>query len=140
MTPAHTAAASGPTMDADFDLRRKGKTGIPVLDGTGQPLPSTLDLMALCRDAGIMLATGHSGPEASLALAKAAKNTHLEKFIVTPKEYKKDDRYVTMTIRIERTLQEAYDDLSTKTNRSRNELMGMALRYAIDNMELKDSE
>ncbi len=64
----------------------------------------------------------------------------MEKFIVTPKEYKKDDRYVTMTIRIERTLQEAYDDLSTKTNRSRNELMGMALRYAIDNMELKDPE
>ena len=64
----------------------------------------------------------------------------MEKFIVTPKEYKKDDRYVTMTIRIERTLQEAYDDLSTKTPRSRNELMGMALRYAIDNMELKDSE
>ncbi len=64
----------------------------------------------------------------------------MEKFIVTPKEYKKDDRYVTMTIRIERTLQEAYDDLSTKTNRSRNELMCMALRYAIDNMELKDSE
>ncbi len=64
----------------------------------------------------------------------------MEKFIVTPKEYKKDDRYVTMTIRIERTLQEAYDDLSTKTNRSRNELMGMALRYAIDNMELKNPE
>ena len=64
----------------------------------------------------------------------------MEKFIVTPKEYKKDDRYVTMTIRIERTLQEAYDDLSTKTNRSRNELLGMALWYAIDNMELKDSE
>ncbi len=64
----------------------------------------------------------------------------MEKFIVTPKEYKKDDRYVTMTIRIERTLQEAYDDLSTKTNRSRNELMGMALRYAIDNMALKNPE
>ncbi len=64
----------------------------------------------------------------------------MEKFIVTPKEYKKDDRYVTMTIRIERTLQEAYDDLSTKTNRSRNELLGMALRYAIDNMELKNPE
>lgn len=64
----------------------------------------------------------------------------MEKFIVTPKEYKKDDKYVTMTIRIERTLQKAYDDLSTKTNRSRNELMGMALRYAIDNMELKDNK
>ncbi len=60
----------------------------------------------------------------------------MEKFIVTPKE----DKYVIMTIRIERVLQEAYDDLSAKTNRSRNELMGMALRYAIDNMELKDSE
>lgn len=60
----------------------------------------------------------------------------MEKFIVTPKE----DKYVVMTIRIERVLQEAYDDLSAKTNRSRNELMGMALRYAIDNMELKDSE
>lgn len=60
----------------------------------------------------------------------------MEKFVVTPKE----DKYVVMTIRIERVLQEAYDDLSAKTNRSRNELMGMALRYAIDNMELKDSE
>ena len=60
----------------------------------------------------------------------------MEKFIVTPKE----DKYVIMTIRIERVLQDAYDDLSAKTNRSRNELMGMALRYAIDNMELKDSE
>lgn len=60
----------------------------------------------------------------------------MEKFIVTPKE----DKYVIMTIRIERVLQEAYDDLSAKTNRSRNELMGMALWYAIDNMELKDSE
>ena len=60
----------------------------------------------------------------------------MEKFIVTPKE----DKYVIMTIRIERVLQEAYYDLSAKTNRSRNELMGMALRYAIDNMELKEKE
>ena len=34
----------------------------------------------------------------------------MEKFIVTPKE----DKYVIMTIRIERVLQEAYDDLSRK--------------------------
>lgn len=60
----------------------------------------------------------------------------MEKFVITPKE----DKYVIMTIRIERTLQDAYNDLSAKTNRSRNELMAMALRYALDNMELKETE
>lgn len=60
----------------------------------------------------------------------------MDKFIVTPKE----DKTVTMTIRIDRTLQEEYNELSAKTNRSRNELISMALRYALDNMELKDEE
>lgn len=58
----------------------------------------------------------------------------MEKFIVVPKE----DKTVTMTIRIDRTVQEKYNELSTKTNRSRNELIGMALQYALDNMEVKD--
>lgn len=57
----------------------------------------------------------------------------INKFIVTPKE----DQSVTMTIRIDRTLQEKYNDLSSRTNRSRNELISMALRYALENMELK---
>ena len=58
----------------------------------------------------------------------------MEKFVVTPKE----DSTVTMTIRIERSLQEEYNQLSARTNRSRNELITMALRYALDNMELKE--
>ena len=58
----------------------------------------------------------------------------MEKFIVTPKE----DKTVTMTIRIDRALQEKYNDLSGKTNRSRNELINMALQYALDHMELKN--
>lgn len=58
----------------------------------------------------------------------------MAKFVVTPKE----DRTVTMTIRIDRTLQEAYNQLAAKTNRSRNELIGMALQYALDNMESPD--
>lgn len=57
-----------------------------------------------------------------------------EKLVITPKE----DKSVTMTIRIDRTLQEAYNALSAKTNRSRNELIGMALQYALDHMEIKD--
>ena len=57
----------------------------------------------------------------------------MEKFIVTPKE----DKSVTMTIRIDKDLQEGYSNLAAKTNRSRNELIGMALRYALEYMELK---
>lgn len=60
----------------------------------------------------------------------------MEKFIVTPKEDKTVT--VTMTIRIDRALQEEYNDLAAKTNRSRNELISMALQYALDHMELKD--
>lgn len=60
----------------------------------------------------------------------------MEKFVVVPKE----DKAVTMTIRIDRALQEAYNELSAKTNRSRNELIGMALQYALDNMEIKGKE
>lgn len=60
----------------------------------------------------------------------------MEKFIITPKE----DKTVTMTIRIDRTLQEEYNNLSSKTNRSRNELISMALRYALDHMELKEEQ
>ena len=58
----------------------------------------------------------------------------MDKFIITPKE----DKAVTMTIRIDRTLQERYNELSARTNRSRNEHIGMALHYALDHMEIKD--
>ena len=58
----------------------------------------------------------------------------MEKFIITPKE----DKNVTMTIRIDRTLQEKYNELSARTNRSRNELIGMALQFALDHMEIKE--
>lgn len=59
----------------------------------------------------------------------------MEKFIITPKE----DKTVTMTIRIDKTLQEAYNSLSLKTNRSRNEFINLALRYALNHMEVKDN-
>lgn len=58
----------------------------------------------------------------------------MNKFVITPKE----DKTVTMTIRIDRAIQEKYNELSAKTNRSRNELIGMALQFAIDNMEIQD--
>ena len=72
-----------PTTDADFDRQAKGCRGIPVLDEHGNVLPEVLDLMALCRDAGIMLGTGHAGPDGATALAKAAKRVHLETLVIT---------------------------------------------------------
>lgn len=58
------------------------------------------------------------------------------KFVVTPKE----DKAVVMTIRIDKTLQERYDKLAKASNRSRNELMNMALEFAIDHLEFFGKE
>lgn len=58
----------------------------------------------------------------------------MDKLIITPKE----DRTVTMTIRIDRRLQEAYNSLSARTNRSRNELICLALQYALERMEIQE--
>lgn len=58
----------------------------------------------------------------------------MNKLVITPKE----EKDVTMTIRIDKNLQEKYNELSAKTNRSRNELIGLALQYALDNMEIKE--
>ncbi len=40
-----------------------------------------------------------------------------------------------MTLRLDRELQEAFNTLSAKSDRSRNELMCMALRFALDHLE-----
>ncbi len=58
----------------------------------------------------------------------------MDKLVITTKPL---DSSVTMTIRIDRALQKEYNDLAAKTNRSRNELICMALKYALDNMELR---
>lgn len=58
----------------------------------------------------------------------------MDKFIITPRE----EKVVTMTIRIDRTIQEKYNELSARTNRSRNELIGMALQFALDHMEIRE--
>lgn len=53
---------------------------------------------------------------------------------------KRDDKSVIMTIRIDRELQEEYDKLAGKSSRSRNELINMALRYALANLEFVSDE
>jgi predicted transcriptional regulator len=59
------------------------------------------------------------------------------KFTVTKKPLY-EDKSIIMTLRIDKKLKEEYDALATRTNRSRNELMCMALAYALQNIELTD--
>ena len=57
-----------------------------------------------------------------------------DKFIVTPKT----ERSVTMTIRIDKELNDELEKLALKSNRSRNELINMSLRYALQNIEFAE--
>ena len=59
-----------------------------------------------------------------------------DKFVVRQKKPdKKEDKSIVMTLRLDRELQEEFDSLAAKSDRSRNELMCMALRYALDHLE-----
>lgn len=59
-----------------------------------------------------------------------------DRFVIRPKKTdKKEDKSVVMTLRMDRELQEEFDILSAKSDRSRNELMCRALRYALEHLE-----
>ncbi len=59
-----------------------------------------------------------------------------DKFVVRPKKAdKKTDKTVIMTLRLNRELQEEFDKLAMRSDRSRNEVMCMALQYALDHLE-----
>lgn len=51
--------------------------------------------------------------------------------IVTPKE----EKTVTITIRVDKKIQEQIDELAKQSNRSRNELINLALYYALQNVK-----
>ena len=51
---------------------------------------------------------------------------------------KKLSEPVTFTIRVAKSIVDFYDDLAGKTNRSRNELIGLALDYAKDKIIVEE--
>jgi predicted transcriptional regulator len=57
-----------------------------------------------------------------------------DNFIITPKE----DKSVTMTIRVDRAIQQQFDELAKKSNRSRNEVINLALAYALQNVKFAE--
>lgn len=63
-----------------------------------------------------------------------------KKFRVARKPKYREEKSVNMSLRIDKELQAEYDKWAIKTNRSRNELMCMALAYAIENIEFIDED
>ena len=51
---------------------------------------------------------------------------------------KKLSEPVTFTILVDKSIVDFYDDLAGKTNRSRNELIGLALDYAKDKIIVEE--
>ena len=58
---------------------------------------------------------------------------------ITKKAYKRgDDGYKVVSVRMKEELLGKLDELSAKTNRSRNELINILLNSAIDNVKVED--
>ncbi len=51
---------------------------------------------------------------------------------------KGEDGYKVFSIRIKDEIADQLDELAKKTNRSRNELINIILRFGIDNCEIED--
>lgn len=61
------------------------------------------------------------------------------KFVLTKKSaLKGEDGYKVFSIRIKSKTVDDLDKLCAETNRTRNELVGMMLEWAIENTEIKD--
>ena len=66
-----------------------------------------------------------------------------EQFVIKPKassQHKKDDAAIIMSLRLDRRIQERFDELANQSGHSRNALMVMALRYALDHLEFVPNE
>lgn len=61
-----------------------------------------------------------------------------EKLVITKKPPRGDDGYKIFSIRLKDDTVERINSLSSETERSRNELIGLLLDYALDNCEVKN--
>ncbi len=61
-----------------------------------------------------------------------------EKLVIHPKRAKGEDGYRTFSIRIKEDLVERINDISTQTGRSRNELIGKFLEYALEHCTVSE--
>lgn len=62
-----------------------------------------------------------------------------QELIIKPKRTKGDDGYKVFSIRIKEEIVTRIDEVSAKTNRSRNELIGTFLNYVLDHCVIQDT-
>ncbi len=60
-----------------------------------------------------------------------------KKLIINKKAYKGEDGYKVFSVRIKNETVEQLEELSQKTNRSRNELINILLSFAIENSKVE---
>lgn len=65
-------------------------------------------------------------------------NGHKGKLTITPKLPKGEDGYKIFSIRVKNEVLAELENISSKTGRSRNELVGMSLEYALHHYEIID--
>ncbi len=63
-----------------------------------------------------------------------------KKLIIKKKPLKGEDGYKTFSIRIKDETVERLNELAEKSNRSRNDLIGMLLDFAIENTDVDATE
>ena len=61
-----------------------------------------------------------------------------DNLIIKPKKAKGEDGYKTFSIRIKEDTVARIDEISAKTERSRNELIGLFLEFAIERCIIED--
>lgn len=63
-----------------------------------------------------------------------------DELIIKPKRPKGEDGYRLFSIRIKEELVDRIDKLSTETGRSRNELIGIFIEFAMDRCKIEGNE
>jgi metal-responsive CopG/Arc/MetJ family transcriptional regulator len=61
-----------------------------------------------------------------------------EKLVVKPKKAKGENGYKTFSIRVKEEIIAQIDEVSAQTGRSRNELIGMFLEYAVERCVIEE--
>lgn len=61
-----------------------------------------------------------------------------DKLKISKRRLKGDDGFKVFSVRLEQGLVDRIDNIAEYTDRSRNELIGILLRYAVENCEITD--
>ena len=77
-----------PTVDAANECRLRGKSGgISIYDENDSLLPALRSIFALIRGHRAVLATGHLGGEEIFHVVREARDSGVEKIVITHPEY-----------------------------------------------------